>query len=50
MLDANTLTERTVEGEQSEDEISKSWLHTLLVHDEAGMTAEPHDSPDIELV
>lgn len=50
MFDANTITKSVVEGEQSEDETSNSWLHTPLVHDEAGMVTELHNSPELELV
>ena len=50
IFDANTVTESAVEGEQREDETSNSWLHTPLVHDEAGMVTELHNSSEVELV
>jgi hypothetical protein len=49
-FDANTVTESAVEGEQREDEISNSWLHTPLAHNEVGMVTELHCSPEVELV
>ena len=47
---ANTDTEGAIKGEQSEEERLNTWMHTPLVHKRAGMIAESHVSPAVELV
>ena len=44
----NTVTLMLVEGGQSDDENSKTWLQTLPSQEEAGMVAEPHLLPKAE--
>jgi hypothetical protein len=46
---ANTVTESPVEG-QSDDETSNTLLQMPLVHTDAGITAEPQESPEVEFV
>ena len=48
MLVPNTFTSISVEGGQSDEDASNTWLQTLLSQEEARMVAEPQLLPEVE--
>ena len=49
ILIAETITFKSVDGGQEDDETSKVCLHSPSLHEETGMVAEPQFLPEVEL-